>query len=83
MTLFEGFFAQSVLLVVMGAAEADGPTIRRFQAQPAVGIPPDMSALDRSAQTTRDAAVMAPDPRSVSRAVTWADLALRTIKPAR
>ena len=56
-------------------AEADRPSIRRLEPDAAVGFAADMSALDGAQETTRDAAVMAPHPGTVSGTVAAVGLA--------
>ena len=49
--------------------EADRPTIRRLESDTPISITTDMSALDRAAEASGNAAVMSPHPGTVSRAL--------------
>ena len=82
-SLLKRLFAQLVLLDVMLAAQADGPTVGWLEAEPAVGVPTNVGTLDRSIQASRHAAVVAPDPGAVSRTFTAIRSALRSPEAVR
>ena len=81
---FEGELTAVMLLEMVIGAEADRPPIRRFEADAAVGVAADMSALDRPSNAARDTAVMAPHPGAVSGTFTAVRLPrLLGLKPVR
>jgi hypothetical protein len=54
--------ADSVLLGVMGAAQAHCPLVGRLEPLPAVGRAANMRALDRTCEAARNLAAVPPDP---------------------
>ena len=66
--LFEPKLSELVLLDVMELAETDRPAIGRLECCSAVGVAPDVGALNRAPEAAFDAAMVAPDPRAMRRA---------------
>jgi hypothetical protein len=64
-TSFEFSFSDQVLFCVMCAAQTDSPLIRRFEALPAIGTSPHVSALDRKREAPGDRTVVTTDPGSM------------------
>ena len=73
-----------MLLDVVIATETDGPPVRWLEPGTAVGVTPNMRALDGSSQATRHAAMMPTHPGAMSRTLAAVRLAgPLTLKPVR
>lgn len=67
--VFECYFADPVLLDMVGPAQADRPAVGRLQSDSAVGLTPDMSALYRTLGAAGDRAVMLAHPGAMGGAL--------------
>jgi hypothetical protein len=73
-----------MLLDVMIAAKADGPSVGGFEPCASISVAPDMRALDRSTKASRHAAMMLAHPGAMSRTLAAVRLARAlALKPVR
>jgi len=79
--LFEGVLANAVLLLVVGAAQADCPAVGGFEGKATVGAAADMGAFDGAAGAAGHAAMVAPHPGAVGGAGSPVTAALGRLKP--
>ena len=80
---FERGFADLMLLDVVLATKADGPSIGRLERRSAVGVAVHMRAFDRPPQAAGNAAMMPPDPGAMRRAFAAGARPALALKPSR
>jgi hypothetical protein len=83
-TLLKCELAPFVLLEMVITTEADRPSIRWLETDTPISVAADVGTLDRPPQTARNAAVMAANPGTMSRALAPVRLAgVLALKPVR